>query len=468
LYFPIATSVKNIQLQETKTEEKVESIEPAMAMAPSHGDTLAPPIHPKGSITGGLEPAVEELNSETLQLPRMLKAFHHRGFRLMWTGNFFSNIGTFMQNVAQGWLVLELTNSAYWLGVVSFAAAGPMLVFGLIGGVVADYFDRRRLLMVSQVVSMLSAFVLSFLAFTHHVAVWHVIACAFVTGTASAIGAPSQQAILPMLVPREDITNAVGLNSAQFNLSRVLGPTIGGFAMEAFGTAGNFFLNGLSFLSLLFALNRVPLPRIERSKEKDFWQKMVAGFRYVHTERKLRELIEVVTIGSLFGVPYLSFVPYFARDILHVGERGLGILMAFSGLGAFLAAVTVAYLGKLRKRGWFILINASACFAAIIGFTFSRIFLLSGLLQMVAGFCLILMVATINTRMQLLVTEEMRGRVMSIYSTCYLGLPPIGSYIIGHLSQRATPAHAIAGMALIGMLGTIAVFAVRRELLNLD
>jgi len=455
-------------LHDQKKPDQAEAFNQTVQMSVLHGEPAAPPIHPKGSITGELEPAVEELNSETLQLPRMLKAFHHRGFRLMWTGNFFSNIGTFMQNVAQGWLVLELTNSAYWLGVVSFAAAAPILVFGLIGGVVADYFDRRRLLMASQVVSMLSAFVLSLLTFTHHVAVWHVIACAFVTGTASAIGAPSQQAILPMLVPREDITNAVGLNSAQFNLSRVLGPTIGGFAMEAFGTAGNFFLNGLSFLSLIFALNRVPLPSIEHSKERDFWQKMLAGFRYVHTNRKLRELIEVVTIGSLFGVPYLSFVPYFARDILHVGERGLGILMAFSGLGAFFAAVTVAYLGKLRRRGWFILINASICFAAIIGFTFSRIFLLSGLLQMVAGFCLILMVATINTRMQLLVTEEMRGRVMSIYSTCYLGLPPIGSYIIGHLSQRVTPAHAIAGMASLGIIGTVIVFGFRKELLQLD
>ena len=455
-------------MHDQKKPDQAEAFNQTVQMSVLHAEPIAPQIHPKGSITGELEPAVEEMNSENLQLPRMLKAFQHRGFRLMWTGNFFSNIGTFMQNVAQGWLVLELTNSAYWLGVVSFAAAAPMLVFGLIGGVVADYFDRRRLLMITQVVSMLSAFTLSFLVFTHRVAVWHVIACAFVTGTASAIGAPSQQAILPMLVPREDITNAVGLNSAQFNLSRVLGPTIGGFAMEAFGTAGNFFLNGLSFLSLIFALNRVPLPPIERSKEKDFWQKMLAGFRYVHTNRKLRELIEVVTIGSLFGVPYLSFVPYFARDILHVGERGLGILMAFSGLGAFFAAVTVAYLGKLRRRGLFILVNASICFAAIIGFTFSRIFLLSGLLQMVAGFCLILMVATINTRMQLLVNEEMRGRVMSIYSTCYLGLPPIGSYIVGHLSQQTTPPHAIAGMAAIGMVGTFAVFTVRRELLNLD
>jgi len=455
-------------LPEEKAGEKVELLNQTVQMSARHLSAPEHKPHPQSSGTGEHEVAIDELTAEALEPPRILRALRHVNFRKMWVGNFLSNIGTFMQNVAQGWLVLELTNSAYWLGVVSFAAAAPMLVFGLIGGVIADHLDRRKLLIATQIASMLSAFVLAALVFSHTVQVWHVIACAFVTGVASALGAPSQQALLPMLVPREDITNAVGLNSAQFNLSRVLGPTIGGFSMAIFGSGGNFLLNGLSFLALIIALMQVKLPEMVVPHETDFWIKLKEGFRYTLADRRLRELIEVVIVGSLFGVPYLSFVPYFARDVLHVGERGLGILMAFSGLGAFIAAVTVAYLGRFRQRGMFILVNGVMCFVAIIGFTFSRNFLLSGLLQMVAGFCLILMVAAINTRLQLLASDVMRGRVMSIYTSCYLGLPPLGSYLAGHLSKWISPAHAIAGMAAVGIVGISLIFAVRSELRTLD
>ncbi|MBI2681720.1 MAG: MFS transporter, partial [Acidobacteriales bacterium] len=207
-----------------------------------------------------VEPEAPELRSSTQELPRVLTALRHRDFRYLWAGNFLSNIGTWMQNIAQGWLVLQLTNSAFWLGVVSFAAAAPLLVFTVIGGVIADRMDRRRLLMMTQVAMMVSALLLAVLTWTERITVTHIILLAFVSGVAASLSAPAQQALVPQLVPRADLTNAIGINSAQFNLSRVIGPTVGGFAMELFGMAGNFFLNGLSFLAVIIALRNMHCP----------------------------------------------------------------------------------------------------------------------------------------------------------------------------------------------------------------
>jgi MFS family permease len=193
------------------------------------------------------------------QLPQIVRALRNPNFRLFWSGNFLSNIGTWMQNVAQGWLVLSLTGSAFWLGVVGFAGSIPFLVFTLFGGVVADRVNKRRLLLVTQSVMMLLAFALAALAWFKVITVWELVAIAFLNGMAMAMNAPSYQALVPRLVPREDLTNAIALNSAQFNMSRILGPTLGGYAMALFGVAGNFFLNGVSFLAVLWALTRIAI-----------------------------------------------------------------------------------------------------------------------------------------------------------------------------------------------------------------
>src|SRR4029077_3495820 len=207
-----------------------------------------------GAVTDGAVADADE--TSVIELPRIARALRHRDFRLFWTGNFLSNIGTWMQNIAQGWLVLQLTNSAFWLGVVGFSASIPILLFALIGGVIADHVNRRKLLMVTQSIMMLSAFTMAGLAYTK-INVKEIVLLAFVTGIAMSLNTPSYQALVPQLVPREDLTNAIALNSAQFNMSRVLGPTLGGFAMAIVGVAGNFFLNGLSFLAVLIALTRI-------------------------------------------------------------------------------------------------------------------------------------------------------------------------------------------------------------------
>lgn len=405
-------------------------------------------------------------------LPRILTALRYSGFRRVWTGNFLSNIGTWMQNVAQGWLVLQLTDSALWLGITSFAAAAPMLMFTLIGGVIADQIDRRKMLMVSQAAMMASALALALLTYAKWIKPWHVAALAFATGVSASLAAPAQQALVPMLVPRQHLTNAIGLNSAQFNLSRVLGPTAGGFCMAWFGPAGNFLLNSLSFAALMIALAGLRWQEMKSDpgsiKGARVALRLREGFAYVWRGASMRLLVMLVSVTALMGVPYFSFVPVFARDVLHVGERGLGLLMAFSGLGSFFAALTIAYLGNPKRRGAVMAMAGIVFFAAIIGFSFSRLFAVSAALQFVAGYAMILLVALINTRLQHSSSEEMRGRTMSIYATAYLGLPPLGSLAAGAMSTAIGTSRAIAAMAAAGMALFLTIFGVHRELREME
>jgi MFS family permease len=408
-----------------------------------------------GLASGAVTDAAVTDSAETtvIEIPRLARALRHRDFRLFWTGNFLSNIGTWMQNIAQGWLVLKLTNSAFWLGVVGFSASIPILLFALIGGVIADHVNKRKLLMITQSAMMTFAFAMAALTWLHHINVETIALLALGTGIAMSLNTPSYQALVPQLLPREDLTNGIALNSAQFNMSRVIGPTLGGFAMALVGEGGNFFLNGLSFLAVLIALTRINYhdpavagdgrgssssdaglaspgeAHIWTPRAGGIWEKMKEGFVYVARHSQMSSLILLVSIGSLLAIPYLTFVPYFARDVLGTDEPGLGILMACSGAGAFLGAITIAWASHLRRRGLFVLRGSIGFFASIIAFTFSRNFYLSGFLLMAAGYCMIITAATINSLLQHLAEDHMRGRVMSIYSTAFLGLPPIGCLV---------------------------------------
>jgi MFS family permease len=423
-------------------------------------------------IANGAPPGAAE--TSVMEIPHVVRALRHTDFRLFWGGNFLSNIGTWMQNIAQGWLVLQLTNSAFWLGFVGFASTIPILLFALIGGVIADHVNNRKLLIGTQTAMMISAFIMAVLAYptTRHphgvITRTGIALLALLTGVAMALNTPSYQALVPQLVPREDLTNAIALNSAQFNMSRVLGPTLGGFAMALLGVSGNFFLNGLSFLAVIVALTRIRYPQRDAPPEGHLWDKVKQGFVYVFTHGHMAPLVILTGIASLLAIPYLVFVPYFARDVLHSGEPGLGLLMACSGLGAFCGAVTIAYLTHIRRRGYFVVRAGVGFYTAIILFTFSRSFWLSGFFLMIAGYCMVIMVATVNALLQHLAEEYMRGRVMSIYSTAFLGLPPIGSLIAGLLTRVTTPAHAIAGLSVLGLAGSLAVFAGSKDLKKLD
>lgn len=402
------------------------------------------------------------------RLPLVVRALRNRDFRLFWSGNFLSNIGTWMQNVAQGWLVLTLTGSAFWLGVVGFAGSIPFLIFTLFGGVVADRVNKRRLLLVTQSVMMILAFVLAALAYFKAIGVWGVVVIAFLNGMAMAMNAPSYQALVPRLVPREDLTNAIALNSAQFNMSRILGPTLGGYAMALVGVAGNFFLNGVSFLAVLWALTRIHYPEPAPVDHPGYLESLRQGFGYLLRQPQMRVLIAMTAVASFLGIPFLTFIPYFVKMQLHGGETALGWLMAASGLGAVLGAVTVAAKGTLRRRGAVVAFAGVVFFASIAAFCYSRNFALSQALLLVEGYSAILTISSFNVSIQHLASDQMRGRVMSIYATCFLGLPPLGALLAAELSRHIPTPHALAAMSTLAAVLFLAFYALSRPLRQLD
>jgi MFS family permease len=449
----------------SRTPDTEARVEPAQLV----GDASAAVTLNGGAVTAGAVTARRVTEAPERSLRRIVQALRYPDFRLFWAGNFLSNIGTWMQNVAQGWLVLELTNSATWLGLVGFASTIPILFLACIGGVIADHVNNRKLLIVTQSVMMFSAFMMAALMWIPHQMTAHrVLWLALLTGLAMSLNTPSYQALVPQLVPREDLVNAIALNSAQFNMSRVIGPMLGSFAMALVGKAGNFFLNGLSFLAVIIALTRIKYPHRGQPREGDLWEKMKEGIAYVFKHEHMSPLVALTAIASILAIPYLVFVPYFARNILHAGERGLGVLMACSGIGAFIGAVNIAYTGMMRRRGLVVVRFGVAFYSAIILFTFSRYFWISAVFLAAAGYAMVLMIATINALLQHLAEESMRGRVMSIYSTAFLGMPPIGSLIAALLSRSITPAHAIAAMSALALLGTWAVFVRNDALRDLD
>jgi len=400
--------------------------------------------------------------------PRIISSLQNSNYRLFWSGNFLSNIGTWMQNVAQGWLVLLLTGSAFWLGVVGFAGAIPFLFITLFGGVMADRVNKRRLLLVTQSIMMILAFLMAALAYFKLITIWEIIGIAFLNGSAMAMNAPSYQALVPQLVERKDLSNAIALNAAQFNLSRILGPSLGGYAMAVVGVAGNFFLNGVSFLAVLAALVRLKFPQQSDEQHPGMLTSMGQGFAYLRSEPQMRVLIYLVATASLFGLPFLTFIPYFARVQLHTGESGFGWLLASSGAGAVLAAITVAARSSMRHRGVMVASSGVVFFAVLIAICYSSNFALSAGLLVVEGFAAIQMISTVNISIQHLASDRMRGRVMSIYATCFLGLPPVGSLLAGEMSRHIPTPHALAGMAGLGGAIFIGFLCGSRQLRSLD
>lgn len=421
------------------------------------------------SIAGDETVAVQ-IAPTTVAMPEVVRALRHRDFRFFWFGNFLSNVGTWMQNVAEGWLVLQLApnNPAFWLGVLGFATTAPMMVFALIGGVIADRVNRRKLMMATQIAMMMLAFTLWVLVATHHITIPLMILLSFLNGLAMALNTPAYQSIVPSLVPREDLTNAIALNSAQFNMSRIIGPTLGGFAMAWIGISNNFLLNALSFAAVLIALMKITYPPVYPPGDTTLWENLSEGFVYLFGRREMLMLTILVAIASILGIPYATFVPLFAKDILHLGEKGFGLLMASSGTGAFLGAATIALMKHTRSRGRFVVFGALAFYVCLFAFALSTNLILSAILLGAIGYCLILVVATVNSLLQHLSTDRMRGRVMSIYATAFLGFAPIGSLLAGAVAGSIGAPHTIAIMATIALVATIWLYLASPALKSLD
>jgi predicted MFS family arabinose efflux permease len=273
---------------------------------------------------------------------------------------------------------------------------------------------------------------------------------------------------VPKLVKREHLTNAIALNSAQFNMSRILGPTLGGYAMELLGIAGNFFLNALSFVAVLWALVKIEYPEEKLSRHQSMWGSLHSGFAYLRSNRQMYVLVWMTAFASFFGFPFITFIPYFAKVQLNAGESGLGWLLACSGCGSVLGAMTIAVSGVIRHRGRVLTGCGVVFFSAIIGFSFSQRFGLSECFAFFEGFCGILMISCFNVSIQHLSSDEMRGRMMSIYATSFLGLPPIGALLAGELSRHIPTGHALGMMAGVALLSFVGFFAFSKPLRELD
>jgi predicted MFS family arabinose efflux permease len=409
----------------------------------------------------------------------MFRALSHRNFRVFWAGAFLSNIGTWMQAVAQGWLVLQLTNSPFWLGVDGFMATAPGLLLTLAGGVFADLVDRRRILLYTQIGAGLSAFTLATLMVTHVVRdasqVWIILLLTFWTGCCMALAGPSYQAITIDLVGREDLANAIALNSTQFQLSRVIGPVFAGLALNLLGLAGCFYANGLSYIAVVAALMMVRFDAVARHEpahsikdKRAFWHDLIEGLRYVRKRPRVLMLLIISAVTSMFGAPYLSMVPLFARDILHLNESGLALMMGLAGAGAFCGALFVTFLGDFRYKGWFVLGGAWAFGLCLIGFSFSTRLSASLIYLFGMGFAIVCSVAVTNTLLQKLVTDEMRGRVMSMFILSFIGAMPIGNLLAGSSAQRFGAPRTLATGGLIIALFTSVVTVRNKRLRRLS
>jgi MFS family permease len=374
---------------------------------------------------------------------RTLAAFSYRDFRVQWIGACTSSIGTWMQIVAQNWLVLSLTNSAFFLGLDAFLQQLPIILFTLIGGVLADRYDRRRTLLTSQYIQMATSGTLAVLMYFHVVQIWQILLLSFVTGFAQSFGGPAYQSLIPSLVDKKDLPNAVALNSIQFNVARVLGPLLFGVTLTVFTKYGYsepqamnacFLLNSLSFLVVINTLMALHVKHIPPPSPQRMRDELKGGLTYVSHRGSLVALIVLAAATTFLGFAVLTFLPLFAQRVFHEGASTYSHLMAFSGAGSILGALIVAWLGKFRRMGLTALLVQAAYGILIIAFAVSRVLLLSDILLFMTGAALMVVFSTVTSLVQLIAPNEMRGRVMSIYMLAFRGGMPLGSLVSGYLA----------------------------------
>jgi MFS family permease len=382
----------------------------------------------------------------------MTAALTYRDFRIVWLGALVSTIGTWMQKVAQSWLVLTLagTSSAFYLGLDSFLGEAPILLLTLVGGVVADRMDRRHVLIASQVVQMSTALTLAALVYTDQVRIWHVLLLSVITGVAQAFGGPAHHSLMPSLVPKEHLPNAIAFNAIQFNVARVIGPLISGAALAAFGMAACFGLNGLSFVAVIIGLlllsARPPAAGATRSMKEE----MRGGFAYLRTDPSLVGLATLGFMGTFLASPLLTFLPAFVQSVLNGDVTLYTRLMSWAGAGAVVGALGVAWLGKFTHMGRAVLSLQIAMGLVIVVFANTRSPLLNGALLFTGGACMVMVFAMLQSLVQLNAPNELRGRVMSIYMMAFRGGMPLGSLVGGWLANQfsAPPVLTVNGTVL--------------------
>ena len=398
---------------------------------------------------------------------RVFRAFEYRDFRLMWMGACTSSVGTWMQLVAQAWLVYKLSNSAFYLGLDTFCGQIPIFLFSLFGGVVADRKSRRHILVASQFVQMASAFTLMLLAALGWVRVWHILCLSFVSGTAQAFGGPAYLALVPSLVEPKNLQNAIALNSIQFNIARVLGPVLGGLALEHLGAAWCFGLNGISFVAVIFSLIAISVPFVPAKSSVSVLGSMKEGLNAIRHRPGMTGMIALAFWMAMLSYPLSTFLPVFARDVLHGDSMTFTFLLSAYGAGSVVGALIVAASHKqkgLARQSLLVMIVLGAFISA---FALSRHFPFSIVMMFGAGIALMIVFALNSSIVQTYVSDALRGRVMSVYNVAFRGGMPIGSLICGALIKETSAPVIIAGTGVLVCLLSVYFLAVDRQVAKL-
>jgi len=400
-----------------------------------------------------------------ISFKQTFRALRHRNYRLFFFGQLVSLIGTWMEQTAMGWLVYELSSSKFLLGVVAAAGTAPMLLLSLWGGSVADRYPKRSILVGTQAVSMVVAFILATIVWGGHVQPWHIVLLASINGIAMAFDMPARQAFVIEMTSKEDLMNAISLNSSVFNGARLVGPAVAGFVLEHFSAAICFFFNGTSFLAVIAGLLMMRIVRVTSEKPKiSAREHALGGLSYVRQNRRVLTIMTLFAIVGIFGWSYSVLMPAYAADVLGVSARGFGALMSASGLGALIGALTIASVGhrfaprKLALGGLWLFSGA------LLAFSLTRLFPLALLFLLFVGLGMMFFFATSNTTVQTIVPDDMRGRVMGIWSLIFGGMVPIGSLVAGTMARFiGVPATMACGAIVCGSAGLVTWFVIRRR-----
>jgi predicted MFS family arabinose efflux permease len=364
---------------------------------------------------------------------RVFKAFQYRDFRLMWIGACTSSIGTWMQIVAQGWLIYRLSHSAFLLALDQFLGGIPIFLFSLIGGVVADRVERRKILLGSQYVQMATAGLLTILVTTGLVHVWHILCLSFISGLAQAFGGPAYQALIPTLVEKDDMPNAIALNSIQFNVAVMVGPALAGQALARLGEKWCFGLNALSFLAPIISLSLISARFLPMKTTETMFASLKQGIRFARKQNSMEALILLAFCMTALAMPMRTYIPVFVKDIFHRGPETYGNLLALMGLGSIFGSLMIASAGNFKRKGRVALCALICLGAGISAFAFSKSVPLSGIILVLVGASMMAVFATVNSLVQLITTNEMRGRTMSVYNVAFRGGMPMGNLLSGWL-----------------------------------
>jgi predicted MFS family arabinose efflux permease len=394
---------------------------------------------------------------------RVFKAFHYRDFRLMWIGACTSSIGTWMQIVAQGWLIYRLSHSARLLGLDRFLAGLPIFLFTMIGGVVADRTERRKILLISQYIQMASAGILTVLVTMGVVQVWQILCLSFVSGLAQAFGGPAYSALIPTLVDREDMPNAIALNSIQFNLAVTVGPALAGITLARLGEKWCFGLNALSFLAPIITLSMISSRFVPENTKQSMYNSLTQGIKFIWHHGSMVGLIVLAFLMTFLSMPMRTYIPVFVKDIFHRGPETFGYLLSVMGIGSICGSLAVAGIGNIRNKGRFALTMLICLGLGIAGFSLSKSLPFSYSMLAFVGASMMAVFATVTSLVQLIITNEMRGRVMSVYNFAFRGGMPMGNLLSGWLVPMFTAPIVLGVNGLVLMLVALYFLVVQRR-----